>query len=66
MARVYNLSPSHRPPQPSLDNGRVQKRFGRAYVATGLTVMSTTELMRWTRCLPAMAQRNTHIMRFRA
>jgi hypothetical protein len=40
MARVYNLSPSHRPPQPSLNNGRVQKRIRRAYVATGLRVMS--------------------------
>jgi His Kinase A (phospho-acceptor) domain/GAF domain len=58
MARVYNLSPSHRPPQPSLDNGRVQKRIRRAYVATGLTVMSTTELMHWTHPRPGGNRHN--------
>ena len=41
-----NLSPLHRPPQPALDSGRVQKRIRRAYVATGKPVLSTSELMR--------------------
>jgi hypothetical protein len=41
MAYVCNLSPSHRPPQPSLNNGPVQRRARRAFIATGLTVMTT-------------------------
>ena len=31
-------SPLHRPPQPALDSGRVQKRIRRAYVATAALV----------------------------
>ena len=34
MAYVCNLSPLHRPPTPSLDNGPVQRRVRRAFIAT--------------------------------
>jgi hypothetical protein len=36
------LSPSHRPPQPSLNNGPVQRRVRRAFVATGQSVLLTS------------------------
>jgi hypothetical protein len=45
MAYVCNLSPSHRPPQPSLNNGPVQRRVRRAFVATGQSVLSTTQII---------------------
>jgi hypothetical protein len=49
MAYVCNLSPSHRPPQPSLNNGPVQRRVRRAFVATGL---STNQIMDWSHPRP--------------
>ena len=58
MARTCNLSPLHRPPQPALDSGRVQKRIRRAYVATGKLVLSTSELMRWTHPRPGGNRHN--------
>jgi hypothetical protein len=48
MAYVCNLSPSHRLPQPSLNNGPVQRRVRRAFVATGQLVLSTTQIMDWS------------------
>jgi len=42
---MRNRSPPIRPPQPALDNGRVQRRVRLAYIATGLAVMSTAELL---------------------
>jgi len=39
---MCNLSPSHRPPQPSLNNDPVQRRVRRAFVATGQSALSTT------------------------
>ena len=48
MARPYNLSPLHRPPQPSLDRGPVQRRARRAFIASGLEVMSTPQIAEWT------------------
>jgi hypothetical protein len=44
MACIANLSPSYRPPQPSLNNGPVQRRVRRAFVATGQSVLSTTQI----------------------
>jgi hypothetical protein len=58
MARARNLSPPHRPPQPALDSGRVQKRIRRAYVATGKLVLSTSQLMRWTHPRPGGNKHN--------
>ena len=43
------LSPWHRPPRPSLDRGPVRVRVRRAFVGSGLEVMSTSEIMQWTR-----------------
>jgi hypothetical protein len=48
MAYVCNLSPSHRPPQPSLNNGPLQRRVRRAFVATGQSLLSTTQIMDWS------------------
>jgi hypothetical protein len=48
MVHVCNISPSHRPPTPSLDRGPVQRRARRAFIATGLTVMTTTQIAEWT------------------
>ncbi len=45
MACIANLSPSHRPPQPSLNNGPVQRRVRREFVATGQSVLSTTQII---------------------
>jgi hypothetical protein len=52
MGHVCNLSPSHRPPQPSLNNGPVQRRVRRAFVATGQSVLSTTQIMDWSHPRP--------------
>ena len=52
MGHVCNLSPSHRPPQPSLNNGPVQRRLRRAFVATGQSVLSTTQIMDWSHPRP--------------
>src|SRR5512133_512221 len=52
MACIANLSPSHRPPQPSLNNGPVQRRLRRAFVATGQSVLSTTQIMDWSHPRP--------------
>ena len=56
MAYVSNLSPSHRPPQPSLNNGPVQRRVRRAFVATGQSVLSTTQIMDWSHPRPGTTQ----------
>jgi hypothetical protein len=42
------ISPSHRPPTPSLDGGPVQRRAHCAFIGTGLTVMSTPQIAEWT------------------
>jgi hypothetical protein len=52
MACIANLSPSHRPPQPSLNNGPVQHRVRRAFVATGQSVLSTSQIVEWTHPRP--------------
>jgi hypothetical protein len=52
MACIANLSPSHRPPQPSLNNGPVQRRVRRAFVATGQSVLSTAQIMDWSHPRP--------------
>jgi hypothetical protein len=43
---------SARPQQPALDNGKVQRRIRRAYVATGKPALTTSELMRWNASAP--------------
>jgi hypothetical protein len=48
MACIGNLSPWHRPPCPSLNNGPIQRRLRRAFIATGKAVLSTSQLMQWT------------------
>src|SRR5262249_25505118 len=40
------------PPQPSLNNGPVQRRVRRAFVATGQSVLSTTQIMDWSHFRP--------------
>jgi hypothetical protein len=52
MAHVYNLSPSHRPPQPSLNNGPVQRRVRRAFIATDKPVLSTSQIVEWSHPRP--------------
>ena len=52
MAHVCNLSPLHRPPQPSLNNGPVQRRVRRAFIATGKPVLSTSQIVEWTHPRP--------------
>jgi hypothetical protein len=48
MAHVSNLSPSDRPPTPSLDRGPIQVRTWRAFIGSGLEVMSTPQIAEWT------------------
>jgi hypothetical protein len=48
MAHSGNLSPWHRPPTPSLNNGPIQRRVRRAFMAMGKATLSTTELVEWT------------------
>jgi hypothetical protein len=43
--KTVKHSKTHRPPQPSLNNGPVQCRVRRAFVATGESVLSTTQLV---------------------
>jgi hypothetical protein len=43
---VSNLSPWHRPPRPSLNNGKVQRAVRRGFIVKA--VLSTTELLEWT------------------
>jgi hypothetical protein len=52
MACIANLSPSHRPPQPSLNNGPVQRRVRRAFVAMDKPVLSTSQIVAWTHPRP--------------
>ena len=40
------------PTQPSLDNGPVQRRVRRAFVATGQSVLSTSQIVEWTHPRP--------------
>jgi hypothetical protein len=49
MASSSNLSPSHRPPRPSLDRGPIQVRTRRAFIGSGLEAMSTPQIAEWTR-----------------
>jgi hypothetical protein len=44
MAHVCNLSPL----PPSLDNGPVQRRVRRAFIATDKPVLSTSQIVKWT------------------
>ena len=44
MVNARNISPSHRPPKPSLNRGPVQRRARRAFIPTGLTVMTTPQI----------------------
>jgi hypothetical protein len=48
MAHVCNISPSHRPPRPSLDRGPVQRRARRAFLASGMEMLSTPQIAEWT------------------
>jgi hypothetical protein len=48
MSCIANLSPKFRPPTPSLDRGPVQRRARRAFVATGLIMMTTPQIAEWT------------------
>ena len=50
---------SARPPQPALDNGKVQRRIRRAYAALGKPVLTRSELMRWTHPRPG-GNRDNH------
>jgi hypothetical protein len=59
MAYSSNLSAKFRPPRPSLNNGRVQRRIRRAYIATGKLVLSTSELLCWTHPRPG-GNRDNH------
>jgi hypothetical protein len=52
MAHVCNLSPLHRPPTPSLDNGPVQRGVRRAFIATDKPVLSTSQIVEWTHPRP--------------
>ena len=52
MAHVCNLSPLHRPPTPSLDNGPVQRRVRRAFIATNKPVLSTSQIVEWSHPRP--------------
>ena len=52
MAHVCNLSPLHRPPTPSLDNGPVKHRVRREFIATGKPVLSTSQIVEWTHPRP--------------
>jgi hypothetical protein len=45
---VRNFSPKFRPTQPSLDNGPVQRRVRRTFIATGKPVLSTSEIVEWS------------------
>jgi hypothetical protein len=46
------MSPLHRPPTPSLDNGPVQRRVRRAFIATDKPVLSTSQIVEWTHPRP--------------
>jgi hypothetical protein len=48
MAHVSNLDPSRRPPRPSLNNGPIQRRARRAFLGSGMEVMTTPQIARWT------------------
>jgi hypothetical protein len=58
MAYVSNLKPSHRPPTPSLNNGRVQRNSRRAFFGSGKQVLSTPQIMRWTHPRPSPVGRH--------
>jgi hypothetical protein len=48
MPKTSNLSPSHRPSWPSLNNGPIQRRVRRAFLGTGSVLLSTSQLLAWT------------------
>ena len=52
MVCITNLSPKFRPPQPSLNNGPVQRRVRRAFAAAGRSVLSTTQIVDWSHPRP--------------
>ena len=52
MACIANLSPKFRPPQPSLNNGPVQRRVRRAFIVTGKPVLSTSQIVEWSHPRP--------------
>jgi hypothetical protein len=64
MGHVCNLSPSHRPPQPSLNNGPVQRRVRRAFVATGQSVLSTTQIMDWSHPRPGTNRHHARLQTY--
>ena len=61
MHRSGNLSPWHRPPKPSLDNGPIQRRVRRAFIGSGFAVMSTTQIAAPT--VPAAIRRTVSSFR---
>jgi hypothetical protein len=61
MAHVSNLDPSRRPPTPSLDRGPVQRRARRAFLGSGMEVMTTPQVARWTH--PRGTVRRYHFLR---
>ena len=48
MTYPANFSPSRRPVRPSLNRGPIQRRARRAFVGSGLEVMSTPQIAEWT------------------
>ena len=51
---LYSTQPAEkfRPPRPSLDNGRVQRRVRRAFIATDKPVLSTSQIVEWSHPRP--------------
>jgi hypothetical protein len=48
----HRLDSDIRPPQPSLNNGPVQRRVRRAFIVTGKPVLSTSQIVEWSHPRP--------------
>jgi hypothetical protein len=57
MHKTGNLSPFERL-RPSLNNGPIQRRVRRAFLGTGNTLLSTSQLLEWTH--PRPGNRHNH------
>jgi hypothetical protein len=57
-----NLLPKFRPPTPSLNRGPIQVRARRAFIGSGLEVMSTPEIAAWV-YVRKPPQRYAHLRR---
>jgi hypothetical protein len=62
MRSTANLSPKFRPPTPSLNRGPIQVRARRAFIGSGLEVMSTPEIAAWV-YVRKPPQRYAHLRR---